>query len=82
MDFYLPYFLVLAGYLFDLDLGLDLVLGSISFSESNMYQSELSTALGQEKSMIIWSLSDLVLEPEQVGHFVRVGGTLRTLFLI
>jgi hypothetical protein len=32
--------------------------------------------------MVIWSLSDLVLRPEQVGHIVKVGGALRTYFLI
>jgi hypothetical protein len=61
---------------------LDLIFNSISFSESNMYRSELSTALGSGEIDVIWSLSDLVYRPEQVGHIVRVGGTLRTLFLM
>ena len=60
----------------------DLILGTISFSESNIYQSEMSTALGSGEIDVIWSSSGLVLQPEQVGHIVRVGVTLRTYFFI
>ena len=60
----------------------DLIFNSISFSESNMYHSELSTALGSGEIDVIWSSSGLVLQPEQVGHIVRVGVTLRTYFFI
>ncbi len=50
--------------------------------ESNVYQSELSTVSLSGEFYMIWSFSDLVLGPEQVVQFVRVGDTLRMLILI